>query len=99
MKEKSFESRRVRTQPCTRTFGIGAVACNASFTGIGRSASVMAPIIALKARASDSLERSFVGKQEGSPADRQDLPFRGVGEVLRHRHSRRWDETSSSLRC
>ena len=37
MKEKSFESRRVRTHPCTRIVLAGAVLCNASLTEVGVS--------------------------------------------------------------
>src|SRR5438477_12622251 len=33
--EKSLESRRVRTQPCTRIESIGAVLCKASLIGVG----------------------------------------------------------------
>src|SRR6266513_541799 len=35
MNEKSFESRRVRTHPCTRTASIGALLRNASFNEVG----------------------------------------------------------------
>src|SRR5207248_8883109 len=37
MKEKSLESRRVRTQPCTDIGAIGAVRFNASFIRVGES--------------------------------------------------------------
>src|SRR6266567_1721275 len=40
MKEKSFESRRVRTQPCTKIRAIGAELFSASFTEIGESVSL-----------------------------------------------------------
>src|SRR5713226_3959885 len=35
MKEKSFESRRVRTQPWTKMDGTGPALCSASFTEVG----------------------------------------------------------------
>src|ERR1700682_3880607 len=35
--EKSFESRRVRTQPCTRIGATGAVLASASFSEVGES--------------------------------------------------------------
>lgn len=37
MNEKSFESRRVRTQPWTWMAATGAVLCNAFFTEVGES--------------------------------------------------------------
>src|SRR6266403_2953684 len=40
MNEKSFESRRVRTQPCTRIGETGAVPCSASFTEVGEIVSL-----------------------------------------------------------
>src|SRR5437588_6014454 len=40
MKEKSFASRRVRTQPCTKIRAIGAELLSASFTEIGENVSL-----------------------------------------------------------
>jgi len=37
IKEKSFESRRVRSHPCTRIVSAGAVRCNASLMEVGVS--------------------------------------------------------------
>jgi hypothetical protein len=43
MKEKSFESRRVRTQPRTKTAAAGAALRSASLTEIGESTAESLP--------------------------------------------------------
>jgi hypothetical protein len=45
MNEKSLESRRVRTQPCTSIESIGAVLCKASLIGVGEGCVILDPEI------------------------------------------------------
>src|SRR5712691_2747927 len=68
MKEKSFESRRVRTQPCTNTSAIGAELCKASLTEVGESMAGNSPTI-------------VIGQAKGSPIDASLLRTPGVGDA------------------
>src|SRR5207247_1585335 len=59
--EKSFESRRVRTQPCTNMFSTGAVLFSASLTEIGEGC-VMFDIERLTRSSPDSLAATLAAQ-------------------------------------
>src|SRR5215470_11346093 len=74
MNEKSFESRRVRTQPWTRIAPMGAVLCSASLIGVGEGCVMLGLGNVQRSTLNVKLQRSNRGRPRATTI-RELLPF------------------------